>query len=59
LDVLLCGSRLLVLGWYLCIRFGRSGVKFFAGLWSYCWLWSQSYLSDEMRLIEALAIDGR
>ena len=37
----------------------RSGVKLVVGFWVWCWWWSQSYLSGEMRMVEAVAPDGR
>ena len=29
------------------------------GFWAWCWWWSQSYLSREMRVVEVVAPDGR
>ncbi len=37
----------------------RFSVKLVVGLWTWCWWWSQLYLSGEMRVGEAATPDGR
>ena len=59
LEILPCGLRLLVRGWYLCMSVVRYGVKMVDRLWAWCWRWSHSYLSEEMRVGEAVVFDGR
>ena len=34
-------------------------MKLIGGLWAWCWWWSQSYLSGEMRVDEAATPNGR
>ena len=48
------GSRVV-----FCMRLLRSSVKLVNELWAWFWWWSQSYLSEEMRVGEVAAPDGR